>query len=103
MALYERERSGLGQAIEVPMFETMVSYTLVEHLAGETFRPPAGSMRYGRILSPHRGPYRTRDGFLSLLPYTTAQWVRFFEAVARPELATDPRVNRCGDSGRAHR
>jgi crotonobetainyl-CoA:carnitine CoA-transferase CaiB-like acyl-CoA transferase len=92
MALYERERSGQGQAIEVPMFETMVSYTLVEHLAGETFQPPAGGMRYGRILSPHRGPYRTRDGFLSLLPYTTPQWVRFFEMVGRPDLAADPRV-----------
>jgi crotonobetainyl-CoA:carnitine CoA-transferase CaiB-like acyl-CoA transferase len=92
MALYERERSGRGQAIEVPMFETMVSYTLIEHLAGETFCPPQGGMRYERILSPNRKPYRTKDGYLSLLPYTTPQWVRFFEAVGRPELAADPRV-----------
>ena len=49
-------------------------------------------MRYERILSRHRKPYRTRDGYLSLLPYTTAQWVRFFEKVDRPDLATDPRV-----------
>jgi crotonobetainyl-CoA:carnitine CoA-transferase CaiB-like acyl-CoA transferase len=95
MALYERERSGCGQAIEVPMFETMVSYTLIEHLAGETFCPPQGGMRYERILSPNRKPYRTKDGYLSLLPYTTPQWVRFFEAVDRPDLAaarqvTDP-------------
>jgi crotonobetainyl-CoA:carnitine CoA-transferase CaiB-like acyl-CoA transferase len=92
MALYERERSGRGQAIEVPMFETMVSYTLIEHLAGETFCPPQGEMRYDRILSPNRKPYRTKDGYLSLLPYTTPQWVRFFEAVGRPDLAADPRV-----------
>lgn len=92
MALYERERSGLGQAIEVPMFETMVSYTLIEHLAGETFCPPQGGMRYERILSPNRRPFRTKDGYLSLLPYTTPQWVRFFEAVGRTDLVTDPRV-----------
>ena len=92
MALYERERSGRGQAIEVPMFETMVSYTLIEHLAGETFCPPLGGMRYDRILSPNRKPYRTKDGYLSLLPYTTPQWVRFFEAVGKPELSTDERV-----------
>ena len=92
MALYERERSGCGQAIEVPMFETMVSYTLIEHLAGETFCPPQGGMRYERILSPNRKPYRTKDGYLSLLPYTTPQWVRFFEAVDRPDLAADPQV-----------
>src|SRR5262245_57532778 len=44
MALYERERSGRGQAIEVPMFETMVSFTLIEHMAGETFCPAQESM-----------------------------------------------------------
>ena len=92
MALFERERSGRGQAIEVPMFETMVSYTLIEHLAGETFCPPHGGMRYDRILSLNRKPYRTKDGYLSLLPYTTPQWVRFFEAVGRPELGDDARV-----------
>ena len=49
-------------------------------------------MRYERILSRHRRPYRTRDGYLSLLPYTTPQWVRFFEAVDRADMASDPRV-----------
>ena len=92
MALYERERSGLGQAIEVPMFETLVSFNLIEHLAGETFCPAEDSMGYERILSPHRKPYATRDGYLGLMPYTNAQWQRFFEIAGRPELASDPRV-----------
>jgi crotonobetainyl-CoA:carnitine CoA-transferase CaiB-like acyl-CoA transferase len=93
MALYERERSGQGQAIEVPMFETMVSFNLIEHLAGMTFLPSQANMGYERMLSPHRRPYRTRDGFLALLPYTTAQWHRFFEVAGRPELARDPRFS----------
>ncbi|MDR5785281.1 CoA transferase [Caballeronia sp. LP003] len=92
MALYEREKSGAGQAIEVPMFETMVSFNLVEHLAGETFDPPRGGMGYERVLSPYRRPYRTSDGFLSLMPYTTAQWQRFFEVADRKDLVHDPRV-----------
>ncbi|MBL8207645.1 MAG: CoA transferase [Blastocatellia bacterium] len=92
MALYERERSGQGQFIEVPMFETMVSFTMVEHLAGETYCPPQGGTGYERILSEHRRPYQTSDGFIGLLPYTTRQWQRFFEVAGRPEMMTDPRV-----------
>lgn len=92
MALYEREKSGVGQAIEVPMFETMVSFNLIEHLGGETFDPPRGGMGYERVLSPYRRPYRTSDGYLSLMPYTTAQWQRFFELADRKDLVHDPRV-----------
>ena len=92
MALYERERSRRGQAIEVPMFETMVWFTLIEHMAGETFCPARESMEKERVLSEHRKPYRTKDGYIGLLPYTAEQWTRFFEAAGRPEMAADPRV-----------
>jgi len=68
MALYERERSGRGQAIEVPMFETMVSFNLIEHLTGEAFYPARESMGYERVLSEYRRPYRTKDGYIGLLP-----------------------------------
>lgn len=91
MALYERERSGLGQAIEVPMFETLFAFGMMEHLAGRTFDPPEGPMGYDRLLSSQRRPYPTQDGFLALLPYTTAQWQRFFRLAGRPEVADDPR------------
>ncbi|MFL6352898.1 MAG: CaiB/BaiF CoA transferase family protein [Bryobacteraceae bacterium] len=90
-ALYERERSGLGQAIEVPMFETLVSFNMIEHLAGETFCPALGSMGYDRVLSPHRRPYRTKDGHIGLMPYSTAQWQRFFEIAGKPQYAADVR------------
>lgn len=96
MALYERERSGKGQAIEVPMFEFMVSFNQVEHMASATFSRTEGA-GYARVLSPNRRPYRTRDGHISVLPYTTDHWVRFFRSAGRPELAeeaarTDPLV-----------
>jgi len=91
MALYERERSGKGQAIEVPMFETMVAFNMVEHLAGATFRPSQYGMGYERVLSPHRRPYRTRDGYIGLLPYTNAHWLSFFELAGKPEYAADLR------------
>jgi len=93
MALYERERSGFGQAIEVPMFETLVSFIAVEQLAGKTFIPPLGDTGYARVMSPHRRPYRTIDGFLALLPYTTDQWQRFFTLAGRTDLARDPKFS----------
>jgi crotonobetainyl-CoA:carnitine CoA-transferase CaiB-like acyl-CoA transferase len=99
MALYERERSGIGQAIEVPMYETIVSFTLLEHMAGETFVPAVDGMGYERVLSPNRKPYRTKDGYIGLLPYTTAQWQRFFAAAGETALAADPRV--CDPSQRS--
>jgi crotonobetainyl-CoA:carnitine CoA-transferase CaiB-like acyl-CoA transferase len=89
MALYEREKSGLGQAIEVPMFETLVSFLAVEQLAGQTFIPSLGSAGYSRVMSPHRKPYRTLDGYIALLPYTTGQWLRFFTLAGREDLARE--------------
>ncbi|MBV9302137.1 MAG: CoA transferase [Acidobacteriaceae bacterium] len=91
LALYERERSGVGQAIEVPMFENLVSFMMIEHLAGETFVPALGGMGYDRVLSPHRRPYRTKDGYIGLMPYSTAHWKRFFEIAGKPEYAADAR------------
>jgi crotonobetainyl-CoA:carnitine CoA-transferase CaiB-like acyl-CoA transferase len=91
MALYERERSGLGQAIEVPMFETLVSFLAVEQLAGQTFVPGLGATGYARVMSPHRKPYRTLDGHIALLPYTSGQWHRFFTLAGRADLAGEPR------------
>jgi len=91
-ALLYRERTGTGQAVEVPMFETMAQFVLSDHLGGSSFEPPAGEMGYRRILSPHRGPYRTRDGYICLLVYNDKQWKGFFEAVGRAdEFAADPR------------
>lgn len=90
-ALYEREHSGLGQSIEVPMFETMVGFNLLEHMGGATFDQPGQDMAYGRAISPYRKPFRTADGFIGLLPYTSAQWQRFFELANQPEVMQDPK------------
>ena len=90
-ALYAREKTGCGQVIEVPMFEVMVAFLMVEHLHGLAFDPPRGEPGYDRVLAPWRRPYRTADGHICMLPYTDAQWRRFWTEVGKPEMMADPR------------
>ncbi|TAK84178.1 MAG: CoA transferase [Betaproteobacteria bacterium] len=100
MALYARERTGLGQAIEVPMFECMVAFMMPEHLGGLTFEPPEGPAGYARILDPHRKPFRTKDGYIGVVPYNDLQWRRFFELAGRAELCDDARFRTQTDRSR---
>ncbi len=90
-ALFHRERTGIGQAIEVPMFETMVSYVMAEHLWGFAFEPPIGHAGYTRIMSAHRRPYKTLDGYIAVLPYWDNHWHTFCEVTGRPDLLEDER------------
>ncbi|MCP3911123.1 MAG: CoA transferase [Actinomycetia bacterium] len=92
-AVIHRLRTGEGQSIEVPMFETMVAFNLVEHHRGHTFEPPIGDIGYVRLLNPHRRPYEAADGWICLLPYTDRDFKHFFRFVGRPDLADDPRFS----------
>jgi len=88
-ALYHRQRTGEGQLIEVPMFETMTSFWLTEHLFGATWRPIRGDMGYDRIINKFRHPFPTKDGYVCVLPYTDQHWITFFGLAGRPDLATE--------------
>lgn len=90
-ALLHRERTGDGQEIEVPMFETMVAFNLVEHHRGATFSPAIGPLGYDRLLTKHRRPVETADGHMCILPYTDANFRAFFEFAGAPEHADDER------------
>jgi crotonobetainyl-CoA:carnitine CoA-transferase CaiB-like acyl-CoA transferase len=90
-ALYRRERTGLGEAIEVPMFENMASFVSSEHLGAATFDPPEGPTGDGRLLSPFYRPLPTRDGYITAHPNDNRQAFAFFRAIGRPELEHDPR------------
>ena len=86
-ALFHKARSGRGQYVEVPMFETMVAFTLAEHLGGLTFDPPPARAGYARLLQGGRRPAPTADGHIAILPYTGAHWSAFFEMSGRSDLA----------------
>ena len=91
-ALFARTTSGTGQLVEVPMFESMVGFNLVEHQSGMTFDPPLGSTGYERSMVKYRRPYATKDGFVCALPYTTKHWKSFFSIMHREDMLNDPRV-----------
>jgi crotonobetainyl-CoA:carnitine CoA-transferase CaiB-like acyl-CoA transferase len=88
-ALYHRRNSGEGQLVEVPMLETITSFNLVEHFFGKTFDPPTGGWGYPRVLSEHRQPFQTKDGYVAMLPYSTAQWESIFASFGRPGAIVD--------------
>lgn len=93
-ALVAVSKTGRGRRIDVPMFETMLSQVLGDHLYGETFVPARGAMGYPRLLSPNRRPYATKDGHICCTVYTDANWKSFLRLIGKPELfETDPRFS----------
>ena len=91
MALFHRERTGQGQDVHVPMLETMLSFLLVEHMWGAALDRPELGLGYPRMLTPHRRPYATRDGYISVIAVSDAHWSRLFEAMGRAALIDDAR------------
>jgi len=93
-ALLHRDRTGEGQSIEIPMFETMAQFVLGDHMAGRSFEPPIGPPGYSRLLSPDRRPYQTSDGYICALVYTDKQWAAFFRMIGQEdESGRDPRLS----------
>lgn len=89
-SLLHRDRTGQGQRVDIPMFETMVGFVMGDHLGGLTFEPPLDQGGYARQMSPDRRPYRTSDGYISVIVYNDKQWNSFFDVTGRDDLRADP-------------
>lgn len=89
-SLLHRERTGQGQRVDIPMFETMVGFVMSDHLGGLTFEPPLDQGGYSRQMSPDRRPYPTSDGYISVIVYNDKQWNSFFDVSERDDLRADP-------------
>ena len=99
-ALYARERTGHGQSIEVPMFETMTQFVLSDHMYGQTFDPPLADAGYVRLLAKDRRPCKTKDGYICVLIYIDKHWKNFCEMLGRQDMLADPRFLRMADRTR---
>ncbi len=92
-AFLHRERTGEGQFVEVPMMECMVSFTMAENLYGHAFVPPREPIAYTRSVNPNRKPYRTKDGYIAVMPYSNDNWINFLSHGGREDLMEDPRYS----------
>ena len=86
-ALLYRERTGeVPGYVEVPMFELMAAFSLSEHMSAATFEEN-GKVGYVRVISPSRRPYKTKDGWVGVLPYTQRNWTKILAEIGRPDVA----------------
>jgi crotonobetainyl-CoA:carnitine CoA-transferase CaiB-like acyl-CoA transferase len=95
-ALFHRERTGEGQFVEVPLFETALVANFTEHLQGEMFVPPVGDVGYRYNLE--RDPFKTLDGYIAMFPQPRL-WKEFAEWGGRPDLIDDPVYRTFGENG----
>ncbi len=89
-ALYHRSVTGIGQHVEVPMFESIASLVLADHMQGMTFEPPIGPPVFERYASIRR-PFQTADGHICMMVLTDRQWKNFFSTVGHPQVMLDDR------------
>lgn len=92
LALQERQRSGLGQVIDVALYEAVfncMESLLPEYDAFGTVREPAGSALPG--IAPSNA-YRCSDGGFALIAGNgDSIFKRLMEVIGRVDLGSDPR------------
>jgi crotonobetainyl-CoA:carnitine CoA-transferase CaiB-like acyl-CoA transferase len=83
-ALHATRTRGVGQYIRIPMLEAMMAFAANDSMVGYAFVPED---EY-KSQTPKNGsldPFRTRDGYVTIAPYTDEQWSRLLTAVGHPE------------------
>ena len=96
-ALQERERSGLGQLLDLSLLESQVSW--LNNLVPAYFLTGKSPERIGNahpMLVPYR-LYQARDRSFNVGVGTDSLWQRFCQAIDRPDLAADPRFTTNAD------
>lgn len=90
-ALQHRARTGEGQFVEVPMLETFTGFVQIEHLWGKTYVDVPGKFGHPSTITPHRKPYKTKDGYIAVLPASREGSVKFLELGGIPDAYNSER------------
>ncbi|HYK65021.1 MAG TPA: CoA transferase [Patescibacteria group bacterium] len=83
-ALHAARARGVGQYIKVPMLEAMMAFTANDSIYGYTLLPE-DEFKHLAPKSTTLDPFKTKDGWLTIAPFTDAQSKRLAEAVGHPE------------------
>jgi formyl-CoA transferase len=94
-ALFQRERTGRGQTVEVSMHDTI--YPMLASSLGGLHNDPnrqlperTGNRHSGMAVTPYN-IYPTSDGWLAIICISERHWHGVTAALGRPELIDDPR------------
>jgi CoA:oxalate CoA-transferase len=94
MALYERERTGVGRVVEVSMqdatYITLASNLGMFHARGEAAPARTGNRHGGLGISPYN-VYRTSDGYVVLNAPGDRHFKAILEVMGRSDLEADSR------------
>jgi crotonobetainyl-CoA:carnitine CoA-transferase CaiB-like acyl-CoA transferase len=90
-ALYYREKTGQGQAIDIALLDSimpLMGWVAANLLIGGKAPIPMGNDNFTAAPS---GVFRTKDGFINIAANQQKQWEDVADAVGLPELKTDQR------------
>ena len=91
LALTDRQKSGLGQHVDISLFESMLSVMrLPMSVLLATGKDPTRVGNDHLNIAPYE-PLRASDGLIIVAVANPGLWVRFCDAIGRPELRDDPR------------
>ncbi len=91
LALNDRHTSGLGQHVDISLFEAMLSVMrLPMSVLLATGATPSRVGNDHLNIAPYQ-PLRAKDGLIIVAVANPALWIRFCEAMDRPDWRDDPR------------
>jgi len=93
-ALYDRERTGEGQFIDVAMLDSimpLMGWVAANLLIGKQQPVLMGNDNFTAAPS---GVFRTKDGFINIAANKQEQWEAVCDVLGVPELKTDPRFQK---------
>jgi formyl-CoA transferase len=90
MALYERERTGLGRYVHTSLLESMIFMMDFQAARWLMEKDAPGQVGNEHPTQIPMGAFPTADGFMNLAASSNAQWRRLCEALGKPEWIEKP-------------